>query len=87
MSHCEIDHPNCLGKPAPPGVEPDIPFRVVRSKFGNLPVYLDYKSGGSRILTIVRKIEGDVEVRREGEREERRCVCVFLSSCRLWKRC
>lgn len=52
----------CVGRPAPPGVEPSIPFRVVRSRFGNLPVYLDYKSGGSRVLTIVRKVEGDAVV-------------------------
>lgn len=26
-------------------------------------MYLDYKSGGSRVLTIIRKVEGDVEVR------------------------
>ena len=51
-----------VGSPAPPGVEPSIPFRVVRSRFGNLPVYLDYKSGGSRVLTIVRKVEGDAVV-------------------------
>ncbi|CAI8011641.1 hypothetical protein GBAR_LOCUS7482, partial [Geodia barretti] len=56
-----------LGKPAPPGVQPDIPFRVVRSRYGNLPVYLDYKSGGSRVLTIVRKVEGDAEVRTSEE--------------------
>lgn len=52
----------CVGRPAPPGVEPSIPFRVVRSRFGNLPVYLDYKSGGSRVLTIIRKVEGDAGV-------------------------
>ena len=51
-----------VGKPAPPGVEPDIPFRVVRSRYRNLPVYLDYKSGGNRVLTIIRKIEGDATV-------------------------
>jgi len=27
------------------------------------PVYTDYKNGGSRVLTIVRKAQGDVEVR------------------------
>lgn len=51
-----------VGRPAPPGVEPSIPFRVVRSRFGNLPVYLDYKSGGNRVLTIIRKVEGDAVV-------------------------
>ena len=59
--------PTCAGKPAPPGVQPDIPFRVVRSRYGNLPVYLDYKSGGSRVLTIIRKVEGDAEVRTSEE--------------------
>ena len=60
------------GKPAPPGVEPEIPFRVVRSRYGNLPVYLDYKSGGSQVLTIVRKVEGEAEVRETRERERER---------------
>ena len=30
----------------------------------NLPVYLDYRNGRSRILTQIRKIDGDVLVRR-----------------------
>ena len=51
------------GRSAPPEVKPEIPFRVVRSRYGNLPVYVDYKSGGSRVLTIIRKIEGDATVR------------------------
>ena len=54
-----------VGRPAPPGVKPDIPFRVMRSRFGNLPVYLDYKSGGNRVLTLVCKIEGDIRVREK----------------------
>ena len=34
-----------------------------RTKTNNIPVYLDYKNGKTRTLTIVRKIEGDVQVR------------------------
>lgn len=33
-----------------------------RSKTGNLPVYLDYRSGRTKVVTMIRKIEGDVSV-------------------------
>lgn len=36
-----------------------VPFMVRRTKSNNLPVYLDYRNGRARILTIIRKIEGD----------------------------
>ena len=51
-----------VGVAAPPGDTPTLPFRVSRSKYRNLPVYTDYKSGGSQVLTSVRKIEGNLEV-------------------------
>ena len=44
------------------GQSSPFPFLVNRSKTGNLPVYLDYKSGRTKVVTIVRKIEGDVSV-------------------------
>ena len=43
----------------PPG-EP-LPFRVHRSSMGNLPVYSDTRSGGSKVVTVLRKYGGDVE--------------------------
>lgn len=45
--------------PLPPDEEP--PFRVYRSKMGNLPVYSDTRSGGSKVVTILRKFQGDVD--------------------------
>ena len=32
----------------------------MRSNKGNLPVYTDFRSGGNRHLTVVRKVEGDL---------------------------
>ena len=48
--------------PAPPGVTPDILFRVRRSRYQQLPVYSDYKNGRTRILTKISKIDGDIVV-------------------------
>ncbi|XP_074632543.1 large ribosomal subunit protein mL49-like [Acropora palmata] len=46
----------------PPSTEaPDLPFFIKRSKFNNLPVYTDYKRGGNYKLTVIRKIEGDLQ--------------------------
>nr|AAT92839.1 YCR071C [Saccharomyces cerevisiae] len=35
-------------------------YYVERSRTGNLPVYSAYKNGGNKIITEIRKIEGDV---------------------------
>lgn len=43
----------------PPG-EP-LPFRVHRTHTGNLPVYSDTRSGGSKVVTRLRKYAGDVD--------------------------
>ena len=43
----------------PPG-EP-LPFRVHRSRMGNLPIYSDTRSGGSKVVTVLRKYQGDVD--------------------------
>ena len=51
-----------IGVSTPPGATPTLPFRVLRSKNRNLPVYTDYKSGRNQVLTLVRKIEGNVQV-------------------------
>ena len=37
-----------------------LPFRVHRTNVGNIPVYSDTRSGGSKVVTIVRKYGGDV---------------------------
>uniref|UniRef100_A0A1X7TYN1 Uncharacterized protein n=1 Tax=Amphimedon queenslandica TaxID=400682 RepID=A0A1X7TYN1_AMPQE len=43
-------------------------FFVRRTKTSNIPGYVDYKCGGTRTLTIVRKIDGDTEVSNGGRR-------------------
>lgn len=43
----------------PLGNTDHLPFRVVRTGTGNLPVYSDIKNGGTRKLTVIRKILGD----------------------------
>lgn len=53
------------GKPAAVGETPDLPFRVDRSCNRNLPVYTDYKNGRTRILTIIKKIDGDIHAMEE----------------------
>ena len=51
-------------KPAnkPLGTLEDLPFSVERTHTGNLPVYTDFRNGGSRKLTVVRKVFGDVDL-------------------------
>uniref|UniRef100_A0A1X7UJM3 Uncharacterized protein n=1 Tax=Amphimedon queenslandica TaxID=400682 RepID=A0A1X7UJM3_AMPQE len=43
-------------------------FFVRRTKANKIPEYLHYKAGGTRTLTIVRKIDGDTEVSNGGRR-------------------
>lgn len=62
MMQLNISHCIQTGRPAPPGSKADIPFRVARTKSRNLPVYLDYKNGRTRVLTLIRKIDGNVVV-------------------------
>jgi large subunit ribosomal protein L49 len=38
-----------------------IPYTVRRTRTKNLPVYTDYKNGGTRFLTIVRNVDGDIQ--------------------------
>ncbi|KAJ1887051.1 mitochondrial 54S ribosomal protein img2 [Coemansia sp. RSA 2337] len=40
------------------------PYFVHRTRFQSLPVYTDVKNGKTRKLTIVRRIEGDLEALR-----------------------
>ena len=47
-------------------VHEDIPFAVDRTSPGRgLPVYTDYKGGGTKVVTIVRKCRGDMKVMKE----------------------
>ena len=47
-------------------VHEDIPFAVDRTLPGkSLPVYTDYKGGGTKVVTIVRKCRGDMQVMKE----------------------
>lgn len=39
-------------------------LQIQRTKSKMLPVYTDYKNGGTRVLTLIRKVEGDVLVSR-----------------------
>ncbi|KAI8096850.1 ribosomal protein L49/IMG2 [Halteromyces radiatus] len=39
----------------------DTPYIVSRTSNHSLPVYSDIKNGGTQQLTIIRRIEGDVE--------------------------
>lgn len=43
-----------------------LPYSIPRTPSGFLPVYMDVKSSGQRLTTIVRKIDGDVEVSLTG---------------------
>ena len=45
----------------PLGLKQDIPFRVERTNFGNLPVYSDYRNNGMRKLTVIRRVYGDID--------------------------
>eukprot|EP00455_Lapot_gusevi_P029677 TRINITY_DN317_c0_g1_i3.p1 TRINITY_DN317_c0_g1~~TRINITY_DN317_c0_g1_i3.p1 ORF type:complete len:152 (-),score=13.25 TRINITY_DN317_c0_g1_i3:64-519(-) len=42
-------------------VPDSISFKVERTSSKFLPVYTDYKNGGTRVLTLLRKIKGDVK--------------------------
>ncbi|GAA5894588.1 mitochondrial 54S ribosomal protein mL49 IMG2 [Sporobolomyces salmoneus] len=40
--------------------EEDSKYFVPRSQFGELPVYSDVRNNGTRVLTVIRKVHGDV---------------------------
>lgn len=54
----------------PPEKLPDLPFLILRAGVQkSLPVYTDYKGGGTKIVTILRKIVGNIdEVKQEVEK-------------------
>lgn len=45
-------------------------YFVSRSSTGNLPVYSDFKAGGNKIVTEIRKIHGDIiQLRNDMQKE------------------
>ncbi len=46
----------------PVGGTDNLPFRVIRTKNGSLPVYSDFKNGRTKRVTILRKFTGDIQV-------------------------
>ncbi|CAG8677947.1 3026_t:CDS:2 [Acaulospora morrowiae] len=46
------------------------PYFVHRTKNKSLPVYSDFRNGKSRILTVIRRIEGDIQALRNDIRKE-----------------
>lgn len=46
-----------------PDTTPNLPFEVERSSIGGaLPIYTDYVAGGTKVITILRKCKGDIEI-------------------------
>ncbi|TNV75398.1 hypothetical protein FGO68_gene16241 [Halteria grandinella] len=45
----------------PLGLVEELPFNIERTHKGNVPVYTDYRVGGMRKVTVVRKITGDID--------------------------
>ncbi|GAA5997078.1 mitochondrial 54S ribosomal protein mL49 IMG2 [Rhodotorula paludigena] len=35
-------------------------YSVPRTRFGQLPVYTEFKKGGAQVFTVIRKAEGDI---------------------------
>ena len=56
-----------LGWRPPPETPPDIPFHVERTVSDGqaLPVYTDYKNGRTKIVTVLRRCSGDIDLLRE----------------------
>jgi large subunit ribosomal protein L49 len=47
----------------PPKSIPDLPFVVERTVVGSsIPVYTDYKAGGTKVVTILRRCKGDITI-------------------------
>jgi hypothetical protein len=58
-----VTGPGPTGYQAPLGNTDSLPFRVLRTKSGRLPIYSDYKNGRTKKITILRKFSGDRKVR------------------------
>jgi large subunit ribosomal protein L49 len=60
----ELVTPSGWSKPL--GIHPDLPFAVTRTPKGqNLPVYRDIRNGQSRVVTIIRRTRGDLDVMQQ----------------------
>jgi large subunit ribosomal protein L49 len=58
--------PSPSGFASSTGVSPaGLPFSVLRTHTQGIPVYSDYKNGRTRVVTILRKIDGDAVSMRE----------------------
>lgn len=44
-------------------VSPDLGFKIRRTRTNNIPVYTHYRNSGTRAITCVRKVSGDLKVR------------------------
>ncbi|KAM3824720.1 large ribosomal subunit protein mL49 [Vipera latastei] len=53
-------YPTPSGWRAPQDLPPDLPYFVRRSRMHNVPVYKDTSHHGTRKITVIRKIEGDI---------------------------
>eukprot|EP01036_Dinobryon_divergens_P051643 gene51643-69110_t len=54
-----------IGWSKPPLEKPNLPFEVERTNIGaGLPVYTDYKSGRTKVVTILRRCRGDIATLR-----------------------
>ena len=52
--------------PPPQSPPSNLPFAVDRTSIGSsLPVYTDYKAGGTKVITILRKCRGDINQLRD----------------------
>ncbi|CAG8492876.1 1400_t:CDS:2 [Diversispora eburnea] len=46
------------------------PYFLHRTQFMNLPVYSDIRNGKSRVLTVIRRVEGDIQALRDDIKRE-----------------
>ncbi len=52
-----------IGWSPKPQQTPELPFSVERTDIGQaLPVYTDYKGGRTKVVTLLRKIKGDINI-------------------------
>lgn len=46
--------------PPPEDERRDLPFYVLRTEMNGIPVYSDFKAGRTKVVTMIRKLHGDV---------------------------
>ncbi|KAI8998757.1 mitochondrial large subunit ribosomal protein-domain-containing protein [Trametes punicea] len=46
---------------ANPSPAPSLPYRVRRNTRGSIPVYTDIRNSGTRVLVLIRNVEGNIE--------------------------